>query len=222
VVREVTLSVPAGEVTALMGPNGAGKSSLALAISGLLRSATGSIRLGGVQIIGMRPELVRVSGVAVVPEGRRLLAELSVEDNLRVATYGVGRGSAEVTLADALTLFPELGRRLDQPASALSGGEQQMLVLAQALVSRPKILLIDELSLGLAPIVVQRMLEIVDDLKSRGQTMIIVEQSLNVALQVSDRAIFLEKGEVKFEGSARELLERDDLARAVFFGTEGG
>src|SRR4029077_16096416 len=103
-----------------------------------------------------------------------------------------------------------------------SGAQQQMLALARVLIHEPEVLLIDELSLGLAPIVVQRMLELVDDLKARGQTMIIVEQSLNVALEISDRAIFLEKGEVKFEGPASELLERDDLARAVFFGTEGG
>src|SRR5213075_3564211 len=104
----------------------------------------------------------------------------------------------------------------------LSGGQQQMLALARVLIHSPEILLIDELSLGLAPVVVQRMLEVVDDLKSRGQTMLIVEQSLNVALSVADRAIFLEKGEVRFEGIARDLLERDDLVRAVFFGREGG
>jgi ABC-type branched-subunit amino acid transport system ATPase component len=125
-------------------------------------------------------------------------------------------------IADVLVLFPELVDRRKQPARSLSGGQQQMLALARVLMHDPKILLIDELSLGLAPVVVQRMLEIVDQLKARGQTMLIVEQSLNVALSIADRAIFLEKGEVRFEGPAQELLERDDLARAVFFGTEGG
>jgi ABC-type branched-subunit amino acid transport system ATPase component len=121
-----------------------------------------------------------------------------------------------------LETFPELSERRKQPARSLSGGQQQMLALARVLIHEPEILLIDELSLGLAPVVVQRMLELVDDLKARGQTMVIVEQSLNVALAISDRAIFLEKGQVKFEGPAAELMERDDLARAVFFGTEGG
>src|SRR5205085_1836853 len=121
-----------------------------------------------------------------------------------------------------IELFPELGDRRKQPARSLSGGQQQMLALARVLIHQPEVLLIDELSLGLAPVVVQRMLEIVDHLKARGQSMIIVEQSLNVALSISDRAIFLEKGEVKFEGSASDLMQRDDLARAVFFGTEGG
>ena len=121
-----------------------------------------------------------------------------------------------------LTLFPELEGRRKQPARSLSGGQQQMLALARVLIHQPEVLLIDELSLGLAPVVVQRMLELVDELKARGQTMVIVEQSLNVALEISDRAIFLEKGEVKFAGTASDLLTRDDLARAVFFGPEGG
>ena len=123
---------------------------------------------------------------------------------------------------DALEMFPVLGGRLGETAGRLSGGQQQMLALGRVLLHEPEVLLIDELSLGLAPVVVQRMLEVVDALKQRGQTMLIVEQSLNVALSVADRAIFLEKGEVRFEGPARELLERGDLARAVFFGAEGG
>jgi ABC-type branched-subunit amino acid transport system ATPase component len=120
-----------------------------------------------------------------------------------------------------LTLFPELESRRAQVAGKLSGGEQQMVALARVLVHEPEILLIDELSLGLAPAIVERLLTLVEDLKARGQTMVIVEQSLNVALAIADRAIFLEKGEVRFEGPAQDLLERDDLARAVFFGDEG-
>ena len=126
------------------------------------------------------------------------------------------------TIAGVLELFPELRERQKQMASSLSGGQQQMLALARVLIHKPDVLIIDELSLGLAPIVVQRMLELVDQLRARGQTMVIVEQSLNIALAISDRAIFLEKGEVKFEGAAADLMARDDLARAVFFGDEGG
>jgi ABC-type branched-subunit amino acid transport system ATPase component len=135
---------------------------------------------------------------------------------------GGTKRDVEARIDGVLELFPELAERRNAQARNLSGGQQQMLALARVLIHRPEVLLIDELSLGLAPVVVQRMLEIIDDLKARGQTMVIVEQSLNVALAVSDRVIFLEKGTVRFEGPARELLERDDLARAVFFGHEGG
>ncbi|MCY3578328.1 MAG: ATP-binding cassette domain-containing protein, partial [bacterium] len=121
-----------------------------------------------------------------------------------------------------LDMFPELGKRLNERAGNLSGGQQQMLALARVMLHEPEVLMIDELSLGLAPVVVQSLLETVEELKDQGQTMIIVEQSLNVALAISDRAVFLEKGQVRFEGPAQELAERDDLARAVFLGTEGG
>jgi ABC-type branched-subunit amino acid transport system ATPase component len=147
-----------------------------------------------------------------------------VAENLRLAmwTFRSDRHRCEAATERVHELFPILGQRAGQPAGLLSGGQQQMLALARVLMQEPEILLIDELSLGLAPVVVQRLLELVDRLRARGQTMVIVEQSLNVALAISDRAIFLEKGSVKFEGDAQELLERDDLARAVFFGTEGG
>jgi ABC-type branched-subunit amino acid transport system ATPase component len=163
-------------------------------------------------------------GIVQLPGGKGVFPSLTVMQNLRVAARLRGGSAAEVDarVADVLELFPELADRLKQLARSLSGGQQQMLALARVLMQEPEILLIDELSLGLAPVVVSRLLELVDQLRVRGQTMIIVEQSLNVALAISDRAIFLEKGEVKFEGDARELLERDDLARAVFFGTEGG
>ena len=164
-------------------------------------------------------------GIVQLPGGKGVFPSLTVTQNLGVSarlnggTRGRDRRSASTTM---LELFPELAERRKQPARSLSGGQQQMLALARVLMHDPEILLIDELSLGLAPVVVQRMLELVDELKARGQTMLIVEQSLNVALAIADRAIFLEKGEVQFEGPAQELLERDDLARAVFFGTEGG
>jgi branched-chain amino acid transport system ATP-binding protein len=216
VVREVTLSVAPGEVTALMGPNGAGKSSLALAISGLLRSATGRIHLGDVAILGKRPELVRAAGVAVVPEGRRLLNELSVEDNLRVATYGVLKSSYDGALSEAMTLFPELEKRLDQPASALSGGEQQMLVLAQALMSKPKALVIDELSLGLAPIVVKRLVPTVTAVAQQGVAVLLIEQFAHVALPLATRAYVMEGSRIRFSGTARQLLDDPDLLHSAY------
>ena len=153
--------MPAGEVTALLGPNGAGKSSLVLAVGGVLRPRPGSVSLDGIELAGRRPEKIRAAGVAIVPEGRRLLPDLSVDDNLKVATYALSKQAAAEGRARALELFPRLGERLNVPARLLSGGEQQMVVLAQALVSQPKYILIDELSLGLAPVIVNQLIPVI-------------------------------------------------------------
>ena len=164
-------------------------------------------------------------GIVQLPGGKGVFPSLTDRAEPRAsapASTAAPAPRSTQRIDEMLELFPELAERKKQPARSLSGGQQQMLALARVLMHEPEILLIDELSLGLAPVVVQRMLELVDQLKARGQTMLIVEQSLNVALAIADRAIFLEKGEVRFEGPAQELLERDDLARAVFFGTEGG
>ena len=161
VVKDVTIPVPAGEVTALLGPNGAGKSSLVLAVGGVLKPHPGSVSLDGTELAGRRPEKIRAAGVAIVPEGRRLLPDLSVDDNLKVATYALSKQAAAEGRARALELFPRLGDRLNVPARLLSGGEQQMVVLAQALVSQPKYILIDELSLGLAPVIVNQLIPVI-------------------------------------------------------------
>jgi branched-chain amino acid transport system ATP-binding protein len=215
VAREVTLSAPAGQITALLGPNGAGKSSLALAISGLLRSATGSIRLNGVEVLGRKPEQVRAAGISVVPEGRRLLRSLSVADNLKVATFG-NKGSSGEAIASTLQLFPELEKRLDQPASALSGGEQQMLVLAQALVSNPKVLLVDELSLGLAPIIVKRLVPTLVEVASRGVAVLLIEQFAHVALAEATKAYMMEGSRIRYDGTAQELTDRPELLHSAY------
>ena len=224
VLFDVNFEIHRGECVALLGTNGAGKSTILRCISGLEVPERGVLRLNGRNITFVAPEQRVKHGVVQLPGGKGVFPSLTVMQNLAVAARLRGGSSAEVEarIAGALEVFPELAERPKQPARSLSGGQQQMLALARVLMQEPEILLIDELSLGLAPVVVQRMLEIVDRLRARGQTMIIVEQSLNVALAISDRAIFLEKGEVKFEGDAQELMERDDLARAVFFGTEGG
>ncbi|MYJ37125.1 MAG: ATP-binding cassette domain-containing protein, partial [Acidimicrobiaceae bacterium] len=156
--------------------------------------------------------------------GEGVFDELSVADNLRASVLASGLSEAEAAARAerALSLFPALAERTDLAARDLSGGQQQMLALAMALMHEPEVLLIDELSLGLAPVVVQELLGVVESLREAGQTMVIVEQSLNVALAFADRAIFMEKGRIRFEGSAQELAERDDLARAVFLGGEGG
>jgi ABC-type branched-subunit amino acid transport system ATPase component len=163
-------------------------------------------------------------GIQMLPGGKGTFQNLTIGDNLIVGAYRYRHDHADVQrrIDRVLELFPSLADRLHERAGDLSGGQQQMLALARVMLHDPDVLIIDELSLGLAPTVVQDLLVTIDRLKDAGQTMIIVEQSLNVALAIADRAVFLEKGQVRFEGSAQELAERDDLARAVFLGTEGG
>jgi ABC-type branched-subunit amino acid transport system ATPase component len=182
------------------------------------------VRLNGRNITYVTPEGRVKLGVVELPGGKGVFSSLTVAQNLSISArlLKASPGELDLRMAEVFELFPELEDRRSQLASSLSGGEQQMLALGRVLLHKPEIVLIDELSLGLAPIVVQRMLAVVERLKAQGQTMVIVEQSLNVALSVADRAIFLEKGTVRFEGLAADLLARDDLVRAVFFGTEGG
>jgi ABC-type branched-subunit amino acid transport system ATPase component len=223
----VDLEVRKGEVLALLGTNGAGKSTILRVVSGIAVPERGVVRLNGRNITYVSPEMRAKLGLIQLPGGHGVFPGLTVAQNLSVSNRLAMRtdtSSAESPerLDRMYALFPELAERRKQVASNLSGGQQQMLALARVLIHDPEVLLIDELSLGLAPVIVQRLLELVEQLREQGQTILLVEQSLNVALSVADRAIFLEKGEVKFEGPARELLERDDLARAVFFGREGG
>jgi ABC-type branched-subunit amino acid transport system ATPase component len=216
----VDLVVDPGEVLALLGTNGAGKSTLLRAITGLTPPTAGRVVLDGEEITDLEPaERVR-RGLVMVPGGNAVFPPLTVEENLRLGGYLL-RGdphSFRERRSEVLERFPALRDRLDQPAEALSGGERQMLALAKALLLHPTVLCIDELSLGLAPRVVQDLLQVVRALSADGVTMIVVEQSLNVALSVADRAVFLEKGHVRFEGAAAELADRDDLVRAVFLG----
>ncbi len=216
VVRDVSLEIAAGAVTALLGPNGAGKSSLVLALGGVLKPETGSVELDGVELAGRRPERIRHAGVAIVPEGRRLLPELTVEENIRVATYSLAREQAQRGRARALELFPELEKRLDYPARSLSGGEQQMVVLAQALVSEPRFVVIDELSLGLAPVVVQRLIPTIRQVADSGTGVLLIEQFATVALGLADRAYVMEGGRIRFAGGAHELRERPDLLHSAY------
>jgi branched-chain amino acid transport system ATP-binding protein len=216
VVRDVSLEIPQGEVTTLLGPNGAGKSSLLLAVAGVLRPTAGSINVDGTELMGRRPEKVRGEGVAVVPEGRRLLPGLSVQDNLVVATYALSRQDAAAGRNYALDLFPELTKRLDLRARSLSGGEQQMLVLAQALVSRPRFLLIDELSLGLAPIVVKRLVPRIRTVVESGTGVLLIEQFAIVALELANRAYIMRGGTIRFSGLASELKADPQLLHSAY------
>jgi len=207
-----------GEIVALLGTNGAGKSTLLRAISGLVPPGRGGIFFDGEDMTGMEPEETFALGVVQVPGGRGVFPGLTVKENLDVAAWATRRPREEVEAAraEALRTFPSLERRYEQPAGVLSGGEQQMLTLAQAFIAKPKLLMIDELSLGLAPIVVEELLNIVRRIHAEGTAVILVEQSVNIALTVADRACFMEKGEIRFSGPTSELLHRGDILRSVF------
>ena len=224
VLFDVAFEVKKGETLALLGTNGAGKSTILRVISGLGIPQRGVVRLGGRTVTYTSPQLRSRLGIQQLPGGKGVFPDMTVRQNLVMGAYIHRHDSADVErrIASVLELFPDLERRQGQRASSMSGGQQQMLALARVLLHEPEILLIDELSLGLAPTVVQDLLGLIERLQERGQTIILVEQSLNVALSVADRAIFLEKGQVRFEGSAEDLLKRDDLARAVFLGRDGG
>jgi len=216
VLLGVSLDIPAGEITTLLGPNGAGKSTLVLTIGGALPSTAGSITLAGEELRGAKPERIRGAGVAVVPEGRRLLPSLSVLDNLRIATYNLAADEAESGVAQALELFPELNKRADTSARSLSGGEQQMVVLAQALASKPRIVIVDELSLGLAPVVVKRLMPVLEQIADAGAGVLLIEQFAHVALALANRAYVLEGGRIQYSGTAAELRDNPDLLHSAY------
>ena len=223
VLFDVDLRVRRGEIVALLGTNGAGKSTLLRAVSGLSR-CRGSISVDGVSVANRRPERTVRDGVALMPGGRAVFPTLTVEEHLRLAcwTFRRDRRRIDDSLADVHELFPVLAERHAQLAGDLSGGEQQQLALACTLLLRPRVLLIDELSLGLSPLVVASLCDVVRQLNRAGVTVVVVEQSVNVALTLAERAVFMEKGAVRFEGPTRELLDRPDLLRSVFLEGAGG
>jgi branched-chain amino acid transport system ATP-binding protein len=216
VLHDVSITIPPGEITTLLGPNGAGKSTLVLAVGGVLRATGGTVMLGELDLTRRRPEQVRAAGVAIVPEGRRLLPGLTVEDNLRVATYALDRAAARAGIEHALELFPELERRWKAECRLLSGGEQQMVVLAQALVSQPRMILVDELSLGLAPVVVKRLVPALEAVAASGVGVLLIEQFAHVALALARTAYVLEGGRIRYEGTAQELKEKPELLHTAY------
>jgi branched-chain amino acid transport system ATP-binding protein len=208
--------VPQGAVTTLLGPNGAGKSTMVLAVGGVLRPTSGEVSLEGTPLTKLRPERIRQAGVAIVPEGRRLLPELTVEENLRVATYSLSREDAKKGIEYAIELFPHLETRWNAVARTLSGGEQQMVVLAQALVSRPKFMLVDELSLGLAPVVVQRLIPALQEAASQGVGVLLIEQFVHVALGLAKGAYVLEGGRIVYQGTAEDLKQHPERLHSAY------
>jgi len=220
VLHDVSIEIPSHSITALLGPNGAGKSSLVLAVGGVLRPSGGSVRLDDADLAGRRPEAIRGAGVAIVPEGRRLLGALTVEDNLKVATYALSHAKRKEGIEYAVQMFPSLERRWKATARTLSGGEQQMVVLAQALVSHPRFILADELSLGLAPVVVKRLMPILQQVAERGVGILLIEQFAHVALGLSSTAYVIEGGRIRYHGTAAELKTRPELLHSAYLQRE--
>ena len=221
VLFDVNLQVEEGEMVALLGTNGAGKSTLLRAVSGLSHPHRGVIRLFGINSTYLEPEQIIDEGVALLVGGKMTFPGLSVRDNLRIGGHTLRRDKARAARAhdEALQTFPELATRLDQPAGTLSGGEQQMLALSRVMMTAPRLLMIDELALGLAPMTVDRLMGMVRRINEAGTTVILVEQSLNRALSLAQRCFFMERGAIRFDGPTAELMARGDLLRPVFLGT---
>jgi branched-chain amino acid transport system ATP-binding protein len=217
ILHGIDLEVREGEVVALIGANGAGKTTTLKTISGVVRASTGSITFEGQGIHNWQPRQIVSEGLIQVPEGRKLFPELSVRDNLFLGSYRRGRSEADDTVDEVFELFPLLGERSDQTAGTLSGGEQQMLAIGRALMGKPRLLMLDEPSLGLAPMLVADIFEVVRDLRRRGLTVMLVEQNAVHALQLSDRGYVLENGSVVLEGTGEELLG-DDRVRSAYLG----
>jgi branched-chain amino acid transport system ATP-binding protein len=215
-LRGVGFEVHAGEIVALIGSNGAGKSTLLRAVSGLIRPSAGRILLEGEDVTGRKPEAIVRLGCSHVPEGRRIFANLTVRENLQMGAYAK-RGSEAARMERVFTLFPRLCERLKQPAGTLSGGEQQMLAIGRALMAEPRLLLCDEPSLGLAPLLVQQIFAILCEINRQGTTVVLVEQNARQALRVAARAYVLETGTLALSGAAADLA-RDPRVRKAYLG----
>jgi branched-chain amino acid transport system ATP-binding protein len=216
----VSISVEEGEFLALLGTNGAGKSTFLKAVSNLSAVSSGRVLFAGEDITNLAPDKIAAKGLAHVPGGRGTLPDLTVEENLRLGGHLVRRDKAAFAdgLDRAMALFPWMGERRRQLAGTLSGGEQQMVAIARALVLRPRMLMVDELSLGLAPVIVEELMGVLQQLNAEGITVLVVEQHATLAMEVSERVLFMEKGQVRFSGAGKDLLGRDDLLRSVFLG----
>ncbi|WP_342710831.1 ATP-binding cassette domain-containing protein [Bradyrhizobium sp. B124] len=216
VLRGIDLALAPGRIIALLGANGAGKSSLVLAIAGVLPATSGEITLNGRSIKGLRPEAIRASGLAAVPEGHQVLNELSVEDNLKVAASHLSRAEMRSAIDVALGTFPELRERLQARSGNLSGGQQQMVALAQAIIAKPRYLLADELSFGLAPVVVARLVPVLQDLAAQGIGVLLIEQFTHIALKIAHAVYVMERGKICFSGEPRQLIDNPAILHSAY------
>lgn len=217
-IRDVSFEVNEGEIVTLIGANGAGKSTILQTVSGLLRSKTGSIEFLGQSLSGTAPNRIVSMGLAHVPEGRRVFAQMTVEENLEMGAYTRPSGEIAASIADVYERFPRLLERKKQIAGTLSGGEQQMLAMGRALMSKPKLMMLDEPSMGLAPILVEQIFDIIKELHRAGTTILLVEQNAQMALSIADRAYVLESGSVKLSGTGAELAASDEIRKAYLGG----
>ena len=217
-IKGISFEVGEGEVVTLIGANGAGKSTTLNTISGLLRSKTGSIEFMGQPLAHVPPHKIVSRGLALVPEGRRVFLQMSVQENLEMGAYTQKGGSLQADLDMVYQLFPRLKERYRQTAGTLSGGEQQMLAMGRALMSHPKLLMLDEPSMGLAPILVEQIFEIIQNLHVQGTTILLVEQNAQAALSVADRGYVLETGKIVTTGTGAELLASPAIKKAYLGG----
>ena len=217
-IRGVTFTVNEGEVVTLIGANGAGKSTILKTVSGLLRPKSGTISFDGTDITQIPPHKLVPMGLAHVPEGRRIFQQMTVEENLEMGAFTQPKGGIAMDLEKVFALFPRLKERRRQIAGTLSGGEQQMLAMGRALMSHPKLLMLDEPSMGLAPILVEQIFDIIRSLHRTGTTILLVEQNAQMALSVADRAYVLETGEITLTGTGDELIHSNAIRKAYLGG----
>jgi branched-chain amino acid transport system ATP-binding protein len=218
-LKGVSLQVESGKITCLLGPNGAGKTTLMMTIAGILQPRRGSIRLAGAELVGLTPAKIVAQGVALVPENRLVFPQMSVRENLLAGAYQRrDKAGIDADIERMYTRFPRLRERREQLAGTLSGGEQQMLAVARALMSRPRVLLMDEPSLGLAPLIVAEIFKIVAELNRDGTTIFLVEQNAHMALQVAHQFFLMEQGRISFKGTPGQMAE-DEVIKRAYLGT---
>ncbi|GGO86701.1 high-affinity branched-chain amino acid transport ATP-binding protein BraG [Marinobacterium nitratireducens] len=217
-LHDVTVEVKKGEIVTLIGANGAGKTTLMMTICGDPKASSGRIVFDGEDITGLPTSQIMRKGLAIVPEGRRVFARLTVQENLHMGAYFRTKAEYEESLSHVLELFPRLRERFSQRAGTMSGGEQQMLAIGRAMMSKPRMILLDEPSLGLAPIIIQQIFEIIEQLRSEGVTIFLVEQNANQALKIADRGYVLENGRVVMTGSGESLLTDENVRKAYLGG----
>ncbi|MBB4821930.1 branched-chain amino acid transport system ATP-binding protein [Pseudomonas alcaligenes] len=216
-LHDVSMEVSKGEIVTLIGANGAGKSTLLMTLCGSPRAASGSIRYLGEELVGQESSAIMRKSIAVVPEGRRVFARLTVEENLAMGGFFTPKAEYDEQMEKILGLFPRLKERFEQRAGTMSGGEQQMLAIGRALMSKPQLLLLDEPSLGLAPIIIQQIFDIIEQLRRDGVTVFLVEQNANQALKLADRGYVLENGRIVMQGTGEALLT-DPKVRDAYLG----